>query len=94
LPPAWIRSYVSARRCARRTTRRKVARMSTRALAVWYRSTSARIEVSLSARVGGCGRFPARIEPDETPKYAAVRELRQEAGVVGASVALRSYTYP
>lgn len=28
-----------------------------------------------------------RIEPDETPKHAAVRELREEAGVVGASVA-------
>lgn len=62
--------------------------MSTRALAVCYRSTSAGVEVVLVRSRRGRWTIPGgRIDPGETPEHAAVRELREEAGVVGASVA-------
>ncbi len=62
--------------------------MSTRALAVCYRSASAGVEVLLVRSRRGPWTIPGgRIDPGETPEHAAVRELREEAGVVGASVA-------
>src|SRR5215213_480529 len=62
--------------------------MSTRALAVCFRSTSAGVEVLLVRSHRGAWTIPGgRIDPGETPEHAAVRELREEAGVVGSSVA-------
>lgn len=62
--------------------------MSTRALAVCYRSTPAGVEVVLVRSRRGRWTIPGgRLEPGETPEHAALRELREEAGVVGASAA-------
>src|SRR5215213_781800 len=62
--------------------------MSTRALAVCFRSTSAGVEVLLVRSHRGAWTIPGgRIDPGETPEHAAVRELREEGGVVGTSVA-------
>jgi 8-oxo-dGTP pyrophosphatase MutT (NUDIX family) len=61
--------------------------MSTRALAVCYRNTSAGIEVLLVRSRRGLWTIPGgRVDPGEAPERAALRELREEAGVVGASV--------
>jgi 8-oxo-dGTP pyrophosphatase MutT (NUDIX family) len=61
--------------------------MSTRALAVCYRPTSAGVEVILVRSRRGLWTVPGgRIDPGETAEGAAVRELREEAGVVGASI--------
>jgi 8-oxo-dGTP pyrophosphatase MutT (NUDIX family) len=65
-----------------------VGEMSTRALVVCYRSTSAGVEVVLVRSRRGLWTIPGgRIDPGETPEHAAIRELREEAGVIGASVA-------
>jgi 8-oxo-dGTP pyrophosphatase MutT (NUDIX family) len=62
--------------------------MSTRALAVCYRSTSDGVEILLVRSRRGLWTIPGgRIDRGETPEQAAVRELREEAGIVGASVA-------
>lgn len=61
--------------------------MSTRALAVCYRTTSAGVEVVLVRSRRGLWTIPGgRIDEGETPEDAAVRELAEEAGVVGASI--------
>jgi 8-oxo-dGTP pyrophosphatase MutT (NUDIX family) len=61
--------------------------MSTRALAVCYRSASAGVEVVLVRSRRGLWTIPGgRIDEGETPEDAAVRELAEEAGVVGASI--------
>ncbi len=66
---------------------RNVGWMSTRALAVCYRNTSAGIEVLLVRSRRGLWTIPGgRVDPGEAPERAALRELREEAGVVGASV--------
>jgi 8-oxo-dGTP pyrophosphatase MutT (NUDIX family) len=60
--------------------------MGTRALAVCYRPTSAGVEVILVRSRRGLWTIPGgRIDPGETAEQAAIRELREEAGVVGAS---------
>lgn len=62
--------------------------MSTRALAVCYRSAPTGVEVLLVRSRRGPWTIPGgRIDPGETPEHAAIRELCEEAGVVGASVA-------
>jgi 8-oxo-dGTP pyrophosphatase MutT (NUDIX family) len=62
--------------------------MSTRALAVCYRSTSAGVEVVLVRSRRGLWTIPGgRIDPGEKPEHAAIRELSEEAGVIAASVA-------
>ena len=64
---------------------RSVGWMTTRALAVCYRSTSEGVEVVLVRSRRGAWTIPGgRIDPGEKPEHAAVRELREEAGVVGA----------
>jgi 8-oxo-dGTP pyrophosphatase MutT (NUDIX family) len=67
---------------------RNVGWMSKRALAVCYRSASAGVEVLLVRSRRGSWTIPGGgIDPGETPEHAAIRELGEEAGVVGASVA-------
>ncbi|HEX3300074.1 MAG TPA: NUDIX domain-containing protein [Actinomycetota bacterium] len=62
--------------------------MCTRALAVCYRSTSDGVEVVLVRSRRGMWTIPGgRIDARETPEHAAVRQLREEAGVIGVSVA-------
>jgi 8-oxo-dGTP pyrophosphatase MutT (NUDIX family) len=61
--------------------------MSTRVLAVCYRNTSSGAEVLLVRSRRGLWTIPGgRVDPGETPGRAALRELREEASVVGASV--------
>jgi 8-oxo-dGTP pyrophosphatase MutT (NUDIX family) len=61
--------------------------MSTRALAVCYRPTPDGVEVVLVRSRRGLWTIPGgRIDEGETPEHAAVRELAEEAGIVGASV--------
>jgi 8-oxo-dGTP pyrophosphatase MutT (NUDIX family) len=74
---------------------RNVWEMSTRALAVCYRRTSAGVEVVLVRSRRGSWTIPGgRIGPSETPEHAAIRELREEAGVIGASVAASAAYVP
>jgi len=62
--------------------------MTTRAVAVCYRPASAGVEVVLVRSRSGSWTIPGgRIKPGETPEQAALRELREEAGIVGAVVA-------
>src|SRR3954452_5125743 len=62
--------------------------MSTRALAICYRSTSGGVEVVLVRSRRGLWTIPGRpIDAGETPESAAIRELREEADVTGGSVA-------
>jgi 8-oxo-dGTP pyrophosphatase MutT (NUDIX family) len=62
--------------------------MSKRAIAVCYRPASTGVEVVLVRSRRGSWTIPGgRIEPGETPAQAAIRELREEAGLVGAGVA-------
>src|SRR4051794_28036427 len=68
-------------------SQRNVGEMSTRALAVCYRSTSAGVEVVLVRSRRRLWTIPGgRIDPGETPEHAALRELSEEAGVIGASI--------
>lgn len=61
--------------------------MTTRALAICYRSAPAGVEVLLVRSRRGWWTIPGgRIDPGETPEVAAVRELHEEAGVVAAIV--------
>jgi len=67
---------------------RNVGWMSTRALTVCYRSASTGVEVVLVRSRRGSWTIPGgRINPGERPEQAAIRELREEAGVVGSGVA-------
>jgi 8-oxo-dGTP diphosphatase len=67
---------------------RNVGSMSTRAITVCYRPASTGVEVVLVRSRRGSWTIPGgRIEPGETPEQAAIRELREEAGLVGAGVA-------
>lgn len=71
-----------------RMPERNVGWMSTRAITVCYRAASTGVEVVLVRSRRGSWTIPGgRIEPGETPEQAALRELREEAGVVGAGVA-------
>jgi 8-oxo-dGTP pyrophosphatase MutT (NUDIX family) len=60
--------------------------MSTRAIAVCYRPAATGFEVVLVRSRHGSWTIPGgRVEPGETPAHAAIRELREEAGVTAAS---------
>jgi 8-oxo-dGTP pyrophosphatase MutT (NUDIX family) len=64
---------------------RNVGCISTRALTVCYRPASNGVEVVLVRSRHGSWTIPGgRIDPGEKPEQAAIRELREEAGVVGA----------
>jgi 8-oxo-dGTP pyrophosphatase MutT (NUDIX family) len=64
---------------------RNVGCISTRALTVCYRPASNGVEVVLVRSRRGSWTIPGgRIDPGEKPEQAAIRELREEAGVVGA----------
>lgn len=67
---------------------RNVGWMSGRAIAVCYRPASTGVEVILVRSRRGPWTIPGgRIERGETPEQAAIRELREEAGIVCAGVA-------
>jgi len=62
--------------------------MSTRAITVCYRPASTGVEVVLVRSRRGSWTIPGgKIDPGETPEKAAIRELREEAGVLGAGAA-------
>src|SRR5689334_5527957 len=66
---------------------RNVGWVSRRAITVCYRPASTGVEVVLVRSRRGSWTLPGgKIDPGETPEQAAIRELREEAGVVGTGV--------